>query len=390
MRLFVVEVIEMAKVPADTIKYNIYAEIAIDGVVDKPDVVGAIFGQTEGLLGEELELRELQKTGRIGRIVVDIKANAGKSTGTILIPSSLDMVETSIIAAAIETVDRVGPCNAKITVTEIEDARSAKRKFVVERAKTLLKKLIEEEIPESEELSEEVRKAVQLEGITTYKGLPAGPGVESAESVILVEGRADVVNMLKAGVRNVIAIGGTNIPKQIVELSKEKTTIAFLDGDRGGDIILRELTQVANIDFVARAPKGKEVEELSKKEIILSLRRKIPLSQVRGYESKSVGGVKEKARTKENNKRLLNLLKDVKGKLIARLYDENLELITEIEIKDLIDSLKDVQPYCIVFDGVVTQRLIDAASESKVKYVVGVNKSAVSDTKNVTVLIEKG
>ncbi|HEX54988.1 MAG: DNA primase [Candidatus Altiarchaeales archaeon] len=380
----------MAKVPADTIKYNIYAEIAIDGVVDKPDVVGAIFGQTEGLLGEELELRELQKTGRIGRIVVDIKANAGKSTGTILIPSSLDMVETSIIAAAIETVDRVGPCNAKITVTEIEDARSAKRKFVVERAKTLLKKLIEEEIPESEELSEEVRKAVQLEGITTYKGLPAGPGVESAESVILVEGRADVVNMLKAGVRNVIAIGGTNIPKQIVELSKEKTTIAFLDGDRGGDIILRELTQVANIDFVARAPKGKEVEELSKKEIILSLRRKIPLSQVRGYESKSVGGVKEKARTKENNKRLLNLLKDVKGKLIARLYDENLELITEIEIKDLIDSLKDVQPYCIVFDGVVTQRLIDAASESKVKYVVGVNKSAVSDTKNVTVLIEKG
>jgi len=390
LRLFVVEVIEMAKVPADTIKYNIYAEIAIDGVVDKPDVVGAIFGQTEGLLGEELELRELQKTGRIGRIVVDIKANAGKSTGTILIPSSLDMVETSIIAAAIETVDRVGPCNAKITVTEIEDARSAKRKFVVERAKTLLKKLIEEEIPESEELSEEVRKAVQLEGITTYKGLPAGPGVESAESVILVEGRADVVNMLKAGVRNVIAIGGTNIPKQIVELSKEKTTIAFLDGDRGGDIILRELTQVANIDFVARAPKGKEVEELSKKEIILSLRRKIPLSQVRGYESKSVGGVKEKARTKENNKRLLNLLKDVKGKLIARLYDENLELITEIEIKDLIDSLKDVQPYCIVFDGVVTQRLIDAASESKVKYVVGVNKSAVSDTKNVTVLIEKG
>jgi len=380
-------VIEMAKAPADTIKYNIYADITIDGVVEKPDVVGAIFGQSEGLLGEELELRDLQKTGRIGRIEVDIKTRVGKSTGTIVVPSSLDMVETSIIAAAIETVDRVGPCNAKITVRDIEDARSSKRKKVVNRAKELLKRLMNEEIPESMALTEEVKKAVQLSEISSYEGLPAGPSIDSADSIILVEGRADVLNMLKCGIKNVIAVGGTNIPKPIIDLSREKTTIAFLDGDRGGDIILKELAQVADIDFVARTPRGKEVEELGKKEVVMALRRKVPLSQIKGY---SVAKETHKENAIQSNKgELLNLLKDVKGKLTARLFDKNLEQITEIEIKDLVSSLKDVQPYCVVFDGVVTQRLVDAAAESKVGCIVGVNKSDVSNTRNVKILTER-
>jgi hypothetical protein len=94
-------------------------------------------------------------------------------------------------------------------------------------------------------------------------------------------------------------------------------------------------------------------------------------------------------RPTEDAQKLLELLKDVKGKLTARLYDRNLEMITEIEIKDLVDSLKDVQPYCIVFDGIVTQRLVDAASDSRVSCIVGVNKSAISNTKRVNILTEK-
>jgi DNA primase len=406
----------MAKAPADTIKYNIYADITIDGVVEKPDVVGAIFGQSEGLLGEDLELRELQKTGRIGRIEVDIKTKVGKSAGTVIVPSSLDMVETSIIAAAVETVDRVGPCNAAIRVRNIEDARSSKRKLIIDRAKELLKKLVAEEIPESDQLTEEVKKSVQLSEITSFQGLPSGPGIDVAESIILVEGRADVLTLLKCGIKNVVAVGGTNIPKAVVDLSKEKTTIAFLDGDRGGEIILKELTQVSDVDFVARAPKGKEVEELGKKEIIMALRRKVPLAQIRGYEDKKDGGGQRmipeedhvepqpmaqqqhepqhqhapvEERATEDTQKLLELLKDVKGKLTARLYDRNLEMITEIEIKDLVDSLKDVQPYCIVFDGIVTQRLVDAAADSRVSCIVGVNKSAISNTKRVNILTEK-
>lgn len=409
----------MAKAPADVTKYNIYADIVIDGVVEKPDVVGAIFGQSEGLLGEGLELRDLQKTGRIGRIEVDIKTKAGKSTGTVIVPSSLDMVETSIIAAAIETVDRVGPCNAKITVREIEDARSAKRRAVVNRAKELLKKLMDEEIPESMELTEEVKKSVQLSEISSYEGLPAGPGVASADSVILVEGRADVLNLLKCGIKNVVAVGGTNIPKAVIDLSREKTVIAFLDGDRGGDIILKELSQVADVDFVARTPRGKEVEELTKKEVVMALRRKVPLSQIKGFEGIEEGvsqttGVsiqptppfttnqpqtyitqptaqtQQQQPTPQNSfGRLLSLLKEVKGKLIARLYDRNLEQIAEVEIKDLVATLKDVQPYCVVFDGIVTQRLIDAAAESGVSYIIGINKSDVSNPRSIKILTER-
>ncbi|RLI94965.1 MAG: DNA primase [Candidatus Altiarchaeales archaeon] len=377
----------MAKAPVDTIKYNIYADIVIDGVVEKPDVVGAIFGQSEGLLGEELELRELQKTGRIGRIEVNIETKAGKSKGEIIIPSSLGMVKTAIVGAAIENVTRVGPCNATIRIRNIEDARNVKRKQVIERAKELLKKIMNESVPETEKITEEVKKSVQMAEITTYKGLPAGPGIKDAESVILVEGRADVLNMLRCGIKNAVAIGGTNIPKAIIDLSKEKTTIAFVDGDRGGEIIMKELSQVADIDFVAQAPKGKEVEELGKKEIIMALRRKVPISQIKEQR----GRIEEEAILKEEKKteKLLNLLREVKGKLSARLYDENMELITEMEIKDLIDSLADVQPYAVVFDGIVTQRLIDVASETGVKYLVGVNRSSISNTKNVRVITEK-
>ena len=84
-----------------TTKYLIKASIVADGIVEKPDVVGAIFGQTEGLLGNELDLRDMQKSGRIGRIEVEIGHNKGKSEGEIMIPSSLDQVETVILAAAL-------------------------------------------------------------------------------------------------------------------------------------------------------------------------------------------------------------------------------------------------------------------------------------------------
>jgi len=376
----------MAKAPADTIKYVIHGEVNIDGAVEKPDVVGAIFGQSEGMLGEELELRDLQKTGKLGRIEIEVKTTAGKSNGTLTIPSSLDMVETSVIASAVERVDRVGPCNAEIKITNIEDARHAGRKKIVKRAKELLKKLIDEQIPESREIVDEVREGVQIEEITSYRGLPAGPSIDDAESVIVVEGRADVLNLLKAGIKNVISVEGTNISQTIVDLTNKKDVIAFIDGDRGGEMILQELLQVAEIDFVARAPQGKEVEDLGKKEIIMALRRKIPSDQVNKKGDKSAEKTSEKANM---DKRLFDELKKIKGSMNAKLLDRSLNQITEIEVKDLVDSLGGISPHCVVFDGVITQRLVDVASKSGVKYIVGRTKYATLNPRNVKVLTEK-
>ncbi|WP_297466778.1 DNA primase DnaG [Thermococcus sp.] len=408
-----------------TTKYVIYAEFEANGIVERPDVVGAIFGQTEGLLGDDLDLRELQKTGRIGRIRVEVHNKAGKTYGTITVPSSLDRVETAILAAALETIDRVGPAEAKIRVLRIEDVRATKRKYIIERAKEILETLMEQEIPETQELTEEVKKAVRAKELIEYgpEKLPAGPHVPFSDSIIVVEGRADVLNLLKHGIKNAIAVEGTSIPETIIKLSKERIVTAFTDGDRGGELILKELLQVADVDYVARAPEGKEVEELTKKEIVKALRSKVPAEQVinemfnkgksfydiikerqekqepRKVEPKEprVVPVKveerkpekvekpapkeekivkpiEKAQTSELEE-FGEFIERVKKDGIALLLDENKNVIAEIPVRELTNQLKERKDvYAVVFNGVITQRLIDTVSETGVRYLVGARK----------------
>lgn len=271
----------MNSIDPNAAKYLVKAKITADGVVEKPDVIGAVFGQTEGLLGDDLDLRDLQKSGRIGRIEVEVTSRAGKSEGIVYISSSLDQVETAIIASALETVDRVGPCKASIKVIGIEDVRVTKREVVIERAKELLADLMKQSKGTGSDITDLIRQSIQVEGITSYgpDHCPAGPNVEDSEAIIIVEGRSDVLNLLKAGIKNAIAVEGTNIPETVQTLSKEKVTTAFVDGDRGGELILRELFQVADIDFVARAPRAHEVEELSAKQLVKCLRNKIPGDQ---------------------------------------------------------------------------------------------------------------
>ena len=271
----------MNSIDPNATKYMVKAKINADGIVDKPDVVGAIFGQTEGLLGDDLDLRDLQKSGRIGRIEVDVVSKGGKSEGIIYMSSSLDQVETVILAAALETIDRVGPCKASIKVLGIEDVRITKREKIVERAKELLSSLVEQSKGTSADLAQNIRQSVQEEEITTYgkERCPAGPNVKNSEAIIIVEGRSDVLNLLRAGIKNAIAVEGTNVPKTVQDLSRERVTTAFVDGDRGGELILRELFQTAEIDYVARAPRAHEVEELSAKQLVKCLRNKVPGDQ---------------------------------------------------------------------------------------------------------------
>ncbi|MBU1111162.1 MAG: DNA primase DnaG [archaeon] len=273
----------MAKISPVAAKYIVHTKIKIDGIVDRPDVIGAIFGQTEGLLGNDLELRELQRSGKIGRIEVNLNTVSGKTSGEIVIPSSLDKTETAIIAAALEIIQRIGPCNSQLTVEKIEDVRISKRQFVIERAKILLQDLTDNTLPDSQELADEVSQSVRMMEVKAYgrEKLPAGPAIDESEDLIVVEGRADVLCMLKHGFKNVISMNGSSTPQTIIELSKKKNTTVFVDGDRGGDLNIRELISVADIDFVCKAPDGKEVEELTKKEIHKSLRGKITSEQAK-------------------------------------------------------------------------------------------------------------
>jgi DNA primase len=367
----------------DTTKYVIHANITAEGFVEKSDVVGAIFGQTEGLLGEELDLRDLQKSSRIGRIEVNVESKGGKSSGEILIPSGLDKVETAILAASLETIDRVGPCIAKVNVSAIEDIRATKRKKITERAKQLMHEAVEKGI-ESELMVNEVKQAVRMEEITYYKGLPAGPNVESSDAILVVEGRADVLNLLKYGIKNTIAVEGTNISPVINKLSKRKTVTAFVDGDRGGDLILKELLQIAEVDYIVATPEGRSVEDMTYKEITKALHNKTPVEQQefikkeKEQEPKRVIQRKKTKATEEVAEKTPNpfksQLEELEGTFKARLLDKEKNVLKETTVRDLAKELKEMSESAnsVVFDGVITQRIVDIAKEKELEYVVGI------------------
>ncbi|HII09050.1 MAG TPA: DNA primase [Methanosphaera sp.] len=440
----------MFKDEVTTTKYLIHSQINAKGFVEKPDVVGAIFGQTEGLLSDSLDLRELQKTGRIGRIKVDMTNKSGKTRGEIVIPSSLDRIETTILAASLETINRVGPCEASLRVTSIEDVRAVKRRTIVERAKELYKNMMEEFTPESSRMIDEVKESIKVPEIIEYgeDNLPAGPNTPTSDAILIVEGRSDVLNLLKYGIKNTIAVEGVNVPKTVAELTKERTVTAFLDGDRGGDLILKELLQIGDIDYVTRAPRGQEVEYLNKDQVIYALKNKTSVDKITQHanynhnqhnyhkstkrndvkedevadkklvqnEDKKGNGtnsdstaqlkdqlekeikqtqqdkvlntvrvekevVEEKTETKPIKKqnKYLTLLDEIKGTGKSNLFDEEFNVIKEVKVENLFNEIKnsDNKIKTVVFDGIISQRLVDLAKEKNIECLVAVKMSEV-------------
>jgi len=391
-------------------KYVIRASIRANGVVNKSDVVGAVFGQTEGLLGDELDLRDLQKSGRMGRVEVDVRSDKGKSTGEIVISSSMDQVETSVFAAALETVERVGPCKATVKVTALEDSRNSKREVIIERARTLLIDLIKDSRSAGSNITDTVRQVLQTEEIVRFKGkLPAGPNVDSSDAVIFVEGRGDVLNLLRHGIKNAVAMEGTNIPKEVVELSKERTVTAFVDGDRGGEMILQELLQVAEIDFISRAPDNTEVEHLTHKQIMKSLRDKVTaelfMEQNKWARPSSSGSKKTPAakKTRRSTKKVskeealaepeeskeeapaeaavaspffVEQLDQLQGTKNARLLmgEEVADEVSISGLQEVLETRKDNGVNALVMDGIITQRLIELVPKAGIKTIIAEKK----------------
>ena len=421
----------MGKISPVSAKYIVNSTIEIEGVVDRPDVIGAIFGQTEGLLGADLELRELQRSGRIGRIEVNVEIKGGKTKGAIIIPSSLDKAETSIIAAALEIIQRIGPCNAKIKVENIEDVRVSKRTFVIERAKELLKTMMDTVVPDSQEITDEVAYSVRVMEVREYgkDRLPAGPAIDESDEIIIVEGRADVINLLKHGMKNAIAINGTSIPESIVELSKKKTVTAFVDGDRGGDLIIKELLSVAEIDFVTKAPAGKEVEEITKKEIHKALRARISseqanleigrevidrdpfrksqqMQQQRPQQQRPIQAPptptqpaqapnirppqfppKRASVSPEDRRTFKDMLEGLIGTRGAQVLDEKLNVLGKVPLSELQTALKNASGvFAIVFDGTVDKDITKAAERLNVKYLVSMDSRVRQNETKVEIL----
>ena len=382
---------KMAKISPVSIKYMIHASFMAEGALEKPDVIGALFGQTEGLLGAELEMRELQKEGKIGRIEVDLERKDKRTTGKIKIPTALDQSETTLIAAAIETIERIGPCDSQIEVDRIEDVRGNKRDYIVDRAKKLMQGI--EGSTDSKEISNEIKDSAKTAAVKEYDDEKLPCGDLSGKEIIVVEGRADVLNLLRNGVNNVIAMNGTKFPDAIKELGKEKDLVLFVDGDRGGKLIAQNVVDNAKVKSIAIAPDGKEVEELTGKEIFMNLRKKVSpdefFSKRNGFNNyKKAPEVKEKPEVKdielsaENESKLKELSEKNQDSGKAILLDSELNEIKQVSAKGLGVALKkaDATPSVIVIDGTATNAIISASEESGVQAIVAKN-FATTDTK---------
>ena len=255
-----------------------------------------------------------------------------------------------------------------------------------------------------------------------------GAAIKDSDSIIVVEGRSDVLNLLKYGIKNTIAVQGTNIPKTVQKLSKERTVTVFLDGDRGGDLILREMLQVAEVDFVARAPPGTEVEELTYKQIVKALRYKTPVEQYLSMKgmSEELKELTEKTRSEEPKhqrpapKEKEREIKEIKvakvekkqqqpevveqkkengfkeeedpGKVsldnpksiekraefllqekTTEIYSDGGEVVASFPVADAIDKLAEVaNGNTIITGGVISQRLVDVAYKIGIKNIYGV------------------
>jgi DNA primase len=291
-----------------------------------------------------------------------------KTTGTITIPTSLDRVSTALIAASIEAINRVGPCASKVTLEKIEDVREARRKIIIDRAKDILHKWTIETLPSVDEVFKEVSETLKTGKVEKYgpDELPAGPEIQTAEKIIIVEGRADIINLMRCGILNTIALEGAKVPETIKKISKEKESTALLDGDRGGDLILKELQQVTDVKFIARAPRGKEIEECNCKEIFDALEAKVPLGEV----YKPPAPKREKPKL-EVPKEIADIAKTLEGTLEAVLLNEKMEQIEKLPVSLLAEKLQGIEGVdTIVFDGIITQRIVDVATEKNIKKII--------------------
>jgi DNA primase len=231
-------------------------------------------------------------------------------------------------------------------------------------------------MPSVDEVYKEISDTMKVGKVEKYgpEDLPAGPGLLEAKEIIVVEGRADIINLMRCGIFNTIALEGAKVPDSIKKITKEKSATALLDGDRGGDLILKELLQVTNIKYVGRAPRGKEIEECNCKEISEALEAKVPIGEITGKlnlppQPKKVV-VPERVKI-EVPDTISQAAKALVGTLEAVLLNDKLELIERLPVSQLAEKLQQVTGVdSIVFDGIITQRIVDIAADKNIRRII--------------------
>ncbi len=256
-------------------------EIKVYGRVTQSDIVGAVFGQTEDVLGKELELRNLQKTNQIGRIEVRIEFDGTNTIGIITIPSYMDRTMTVIIAASLETINKIGPCRAEARVKDIENIKSIKIRQIINHAKKVLEKFMSISVS-SQELIDEVVNEVRMSRVEKYgrEGMEVlcGPDIADSDQLIFVESLADLRNLLKAGINNVVAFEDCSKTETLREIAEKHEVIIFIN--KGKDYLVRKICEFADADSFTRPDVDKRISELESKELFKAIRNTVSCNQI--------------------------------------------------------------------------------------------------------------
>jgi len=365
------------------VKYHVKLSFDVDGLVERADIIGAIFGQTEGLLGPEMNLNELQRVSKVGRIEVTTTSTENTTNGNVLLPMSTDVDTCALISAAIESIDKVGPFDCSFKLDAIDDVRASKKEDIVRRAKEIKQKWSTKSVSEGDTMLKDVHESIAGK-VTTYgpNKLPCSTGVFDSPWIILVEGRADILNLLRAGFDNALAMNGATIDESIKEICKSKKKIvAFLDGDRAGGFILKELKSVVNVDIELRADSGVEVEELTPQRVADILNdTKIEMQKL---------GTSP-ATMNEDDKSLADVISkiypDLNETLESVALDDKDNQLFKIPISELVDKLSTQTGIkCLILDGIITQRLLDNAKTSGIGCIVGHRAAKLSNLDDVKI-----
>jgi DNA primase len=174
----------------------------------------------------------------------------------------------------------------------------------------------------------------------------------------------------------------------------------FVDGDRGGKLIAKNVCDNAKVMEIAQAPDGKEVEELTGKEILQALRRKVKPKEflfkmerdsgtrtrtrtefsqrrTRTSEEPTQKTTRTKSLTKDEVSKVANLESELKSRNVL-ILNSDLETIRNVPSSKL-DFLRVSDVFVLVTNS-ANSKIISSAEKFGAKYVFAKSFQKIDET----------
>jgi len=331
----------------DNYKYVIEAGFNINKKFTKSEILSIILTETEGLIDKNLN--DLIKERKVGEIYVEIDKSG--VSGIIKIPTNLTQVETSLIAASLETINQIN-----INVKSIVDLREEKKNYISERARKFLDSF---KSTNKEDLLNKFERANSFQKFRHTKRYSNLIGNLDKDEVIIVKKKEDFRNLVSKGFDNVIELGPKiYVPFKIYLKLRSKILIVLVNfNDRK---YLNKLRKILDIDYFS----------FSKKDVLLLSRKEI--KQL--IEEKTINIYKKKALhsfiyflglKRKYNKKIIKIIEENILKDNFLLISPDYKIIQEERISDFQYTLLNKRTAYIIYTGRLDKNFFKALKKNK-------------------------